>query len=359
MDSNSEIMDYIKERAGSVDRDINSYLTDKTSVRNLEYILGRSGYKYDSSALEKSIVEPAKYILGLGGKRWRPVLMLAVIDALGGNSSNFTEFSIIPEIIHNATLIHDDLEDNSDMRRGSPAVHVKYGADVAINLGDFMFYFPIVAMMDSPKLTKETKARLIDVYEREMLRVTLGQATDIAWHRALVDPLKVTESEYMQMAYSKTGVLANMSAKLGGILGGADEETVNRLGAFGASIGVAFQLQDDLLNITDSAVAASKGGSGEDITEGKITLMVVHALANADENDKRRLTEILKMHTTERKLIEEAISIIFKYKSEEYVKELEAKIVRDAWKGIDSTLKESDAKRKLKELAEFLINRSL
>ncbi len=87
--------------------------------------------------------------------------------------------------------------------------------------------------------------------------------------------------------------------------------------------------------------------------------MVVHALANADENDKRRLTDILKMHTADRKLIDEAISIIFKYKSEEYVKELEARIVRDAWSGIDGILKESDAKRKLKELAGFLINRSL
>jgi geranylgeranyl pyrophosphate synthase len=285
--------------------------------------------------------------------------MLTVIDVLGKDSENYIEFSMIPEIIHNATLIHDDIEDRSEVRRGAPAVHIKYGVDVALNLGDFMFYFPIVALLDSPKLDSETKIRLLDVYQREMLKVTIGQAMDIAWHNFLVDPFSVTESEYLQMTYSKTGVLSSMAAKLGAILGGADDKTVEALGNFGSSIGVAFQLQDDLLNVTEGEYAKSKGGEGDDITEGKITMLVIYTLARASEQDKNRLVEILKMHTTDRALIKEAIGILSKYGAHEYAKGLEEKLVKDAWKNVDAVLPGSAAKEKLKSLAEFLINRSI
>jgi geranylgeranyl diphosphate synthase, type I len=359
MENNPQIMEYIKQRGSDVDKKIKEYLTNKDSARYIGSLLGKSGYDYDPKAIYKAILEPATYLLELGGKRWRPVLMLTVIDALGKDSNEYVEFSIIPEVIHNGTLIHDDIEDNSDYRRGALAVHKKFGVDVGVNLGDFMYFFPMVALLDSDKLTKDTKIRMLDVYQREMLRVCVGQATDIAWHGSLVDSLDVSESQYLQMAYSKTGVLASMAAKLGGVLGGADDKTVDALGNFGASIGVAFQLQDDLLNVTESAVATSKGGSGEDISEGKISLLVVYTLAKADEKDKQRLKEILAMHTTDKQLIKEAITIINKYGAPEYTKNLEEKLIKDAWKGVDGVLEDSEAKKMLKSLAEFLINRSI
>jgi geranylgeranyl diphosphate synthase, type I len=238
-------------------------------------------------------------------------------------------------------------------------VHKKFGMDIAVNLGDFMFYFPIVALLDTKKLTKKTKMAVLEVYQREMLRVCVGQATDIAWHGSLVNSLDVSESQYLQMAYSKTGVLASMAAKIGAIFGGADEKTIEALGNFGASIGVAFQLQDDLLNVTESAVATSKGGQGEDITEGKISLLVVYTMAKANEADKKRLRQILAMHTTERKLIDEALAILKKYNAADYTTALQEKLIKDAWRGVDSLLADSDAKKTLKSLTEFLINRSI
>lgn len=354
-----DITEYIKRRGTDVDRKIKEYLTNKDSARYLGSLLGRSGYQYDANAISKSIVDPATYLLELGGKRWRPVLMLTVIDTLGKNSDDFTEFSIIPEIIHNGTLIHDDIEDNSDYRRGALAVHKKYGLDIGVNLGDFMYYFPMVALLDSAKLSKDTKMKVLDIYQREMLKLCLGQATDIAWHSSLISSLDVSESQYLQMAYSKTGVLASMAAKIGGVLGGADDKTVEALGNFGGSIGVAFQLQDDLLNVSESAVASSKGGSGEDITEGKISMLVVYTLEKANEKDKKRLREILAMHTADRKLIDEAIKIIGKYGAIEYTKKLEDKLIKDAWKRLDAVLPDSEAKDRLKLMAEFLINRSI
>lgn len=359
MGNDIQIVDYIKSRALEIDKKINEYLSDKTSARYLETLLGRSGYEYDSNAISKAVIEPAKYLLDLGGKRWRPVLMLAVIDALGKDSNEFLEFSIIPEIIHNATLIHDDIEDRSEVRRGAPAVHIKYGVDVALNLGDFMFFFPIVALLDSKKLDRDTKVKFLDIYQKEMLKVTIGQATDIAWHNFLVEPTGISESEYMQLAYSKTGVLASMSAKLGGVLGGADDSTIATLGNFGASIGVAFQLQDDILNVTESGVSENKGGIGEDITEGKITLLTTYTLKHADKTDRDRLIEILRMHTTDKELIREAVSIIGKYGAIDYAKGLEEKVVKNAWKEVDNRIPESDAKKILKSIAEFLIKRSI
>ncbi len=132
-----------------------------------------------------------------------------------------------------------------------------------------------------------------------------------------------------------------------------------RLGISAAAIGVAFQLQDDLLNITESSVADSKGGTGDDITEGKVTLMVVHALSKADDTDRNRLKEILAMHTRDRKLISEAIAIIAKYGAEEYTKRLEESIVKKAWADVDKLIPDSESKRKLKAMVEFLVNRSL
>ncbi|MFI5412573.1 MAG: polyprenyl synthetase family protein [Candidatus Micrarchaeales archaeon] len=357
--ASDDVVEYIKHRGAEVDKKIKEYLTNKDSARYLGSLLGRSGYAYDPRAINKAIVEPASYLLDLGGKRWRPVLMLTIIDALGKDSYDYIEFSIIPEVIHNASLIHDDIEDNSDFRRGAPAVHKKFGVDVGVNLGDFMFYFPVVALLDSKKLTDETKMRVLEVYQREMLKLTIGQATDIAWHGSLVDSMSISESQYLQMAYSKTGVLASMAAKIGGILGGGDSRTVETLGNFGGSIGVAFQLKDDLLNVTEGAVANSKGATGEDITEGKISLLVVYTLSKATEDDKNRLKQILAMHTTDRKLIDEAIGILNRYGAQDYTNKLEEKLIDDAWDKVDPLLKDSDAKVKLKEMSEFMIKRSI
>lgn len=357
--SNDEILAYIKQRGIEVDKKIKEYLTNKDSARYVGSLLGRSGYEYDPRAINKAIIEPSTYLLEQGGKRWRPVLMLTIIDALGKKSDDYIEFSIIPEVIHNASLVHDDIEDNSDMRRGAPAVHKKFGVDVALNLGDFMYFFPVVALLDSKKLTERTKVDILDIYQREMLKLCIGQATDIAWHASLVNALEISESQYLQMAYSKTGVLSSMAAKIGGVLGGGDAKMVEILGNFGASIGVAFQLQDDLLNVTESEVSANKGAKGEDITEGKVSLLVVYTLSKADQKDKDRLKEILAMHTTDRKLIDEAIAIIGKYGAAEYTRNLEDKLIKEAWKNVDSMLKQSEAKDRLKKLTEFLIDRSI
>ncbi len=353
------IKEYMKEKAKLINNELEVYLKRKSSDRYIETLLGRSGYEYDTEAITKSILEPAWYLLDQGGKRWRPILSLLIIEALGKNPDDYIEFSIIPEVIHNATLIHDDIEDNSDMRRGNLAVHKKFGIDIANNLGDFMYFFPLRALIDSKKLDDKTKSRVLSFYIREMTRVALGQSVDIAWHRGVVDPYKINEKKYLQMAHDKTGVLSRFACELGGVIGGADDEIVEKLGKFGAMIGIAFQLEDDILNIYESDLSKNKGGVGDDISEGKVTMLVIYALSKATEEERRRLIEILSMHTKDKKLIEEAIGIITRYDSREYVEKLAFGLVKEAWDGVDSSLADSPAKSKLKELMEYLINRSV
>ncbi len=359
LEENIDILEYLKDQSKRIDEEINKYLTHADSDRYFKKLLGRSGYRYHEETLLKGILEPALYILNQGGKRWRPAMTLLIIKALGKNPDDYIEFSMISEIIHNGTLVHDDIEDNSKMRRGKECVHIKYGIDVANNLGDFLYHFPIIALKSSKKLPDDIKYKIADVSDTEKLRCTIGQAEDIAWHRYLVNPYAITEENYLQMVYDKTGALASMAAKIGAIIGGADDKTIDALGHFAASIGVAFQIQDDLLNITKSSVSDNKGGTGEDITEGKVTLFVVYAIQNLPQKDKERLIEILEEHTDDRAKIDEAINIIDRSGAIEHSRKLQESIIKDAWNKVDERLPESEAKSYLKALAEFLINRTI
>lgn len=355
-----DIQNHLKEWAAKCDEQINEYLKTFSDQSMIDKLLGsKTDYDYDIEAIRKSVIDPITYTLDLGGKRWRPILMLDIISALGKDPNKYVKPSIIPEIIHNATLLHDDVEDSSEKRRGADAVYVKFGVDVAVNVGATMYYMAPLFLFNENNLSKDTIFNMIKVYQREMLRVHIGQATDIAWHRALVDPFGVTERQYLQMVLSKTGVLPRISAMLGGIIGGADDELIEALGRFGASIGVAFQIKDDLLNITPSPLAESKGGVGDDISEGKITLMVIKTFALASEVDRKRLKELLSMHTKDKKLINEAISIIDKYGAKEYCANKAREITDAAWAEVDRLIPESKGKDNLRMMANFLINRSI
>jgi geranylgeranyl pyrophosphate synthase len=192
-----------------------------------------------------------------------------------------------------------------------------------------------------------------------MINLSLGQAMDIAWHKGLAEADKVTEKQYMQMCAYKTGTLARMAAKLAAVLCDASEDTVNRLGSFAEAVGIAFQIQDDILDLSSSKFADRKGGRGQDITEGKKSLIVIHTLKKASLKDRKRLLEILQMHTTKQKLRDEAIRIMKKYDTIAYAKTVAQKTVSDNWEQIDRLLQPSEAKEKLRAFADYLVERKI
>ena len=359
-DDRIKIIDFLEKKARIIDQYIEKYLPRRFNEDSLIFKISPPRYRLDLEALNKAVAEPFWEFLDRGGKRWRPVLFLLICKSLGVNSEDFLDFAVIPEVIHNGTLIADDVEDQSDLRRGKPCTYRLFGLDIAINLSNLMFFLPMLALVSKKKKISSDKAnKLYETYVQEMVNLSFGQAIDIAWHRGLIHPSEISEQEYLQMCAYKTGTLARMAAKMACILAGADEKVVEKMGRFAESLGIAFQIQDDVLDLVGEEFAKGKGGLGKDITEGKLTLMVIHTLQNANASDRERLIKILEAHTSDERQKKEAIDIIKKYGSIEYAKKIAAKMVKDSWSEADRILPPSEAKKKLKNLVDYLIERNI
>jgi geranylgeranyl diphosphate synthase type I len=350
----------LEEKATDFDELIERYIPRKMDQSSLVFALDPPRYDYSLDALDKAIAEPIWNFLDRGGKRWRPSMFMLVVEALGKDVEALKEFAIIPEVIHNGTIMIDDIEDNSELRRGKPCTHRLFGLDVAINAGNSMYYLPLMTLeKHRDALGADKLSRIYAIYVREMINISLGQAMDIAWHRGLADADKLDERRYLQMCAYKTGALARMAARIACVLCDASEDTVERLGRFAESVGVAFQIQDDVLDLTGEDFARKKGGRSQDITEGKRSLMVIRTLETAKPSDRKRLITILNMHTNDQRLRDEATKIMEQYGSIEYAKQFARQLVTDSWKQVDRLLSPSHAKEKLKAFADYLIERKI
>ncbi|MBR6036318.1 MAG: polyprenyl synthetase family protein [Bacteroidaceae bacterium] len=227
----------------------------------------------------KNLYEPIRYILSIGGKRIRPLLMLMGYNLYKDDVDAILNNALALETYHNFTLLHDDLMDKSDLRRGHPTVHKKWDENTAILSGDTML---IMAYQLFNKGMKNEKAwtEFIDA----TLGVGEGQQYDIDFETRS----DVTEAEYMEMIRMKTSLLLGYALKIGAMLAGADQEDVNNLYTFGEKMGLAFQLQDDLLDVYGDPKTFKKKLGG-DIVENKKTFMLINAYLRADESQKAEL----------------------------------------------------------------------
>ena len=350
----------LEENAPIVDKLIERYIPREFKASAVVFSLNPPRYDFNLEALNKAVAKPIWDFLDRGGKRWRPFLFLLVVEALGRDPRSFEEFAIIPEVIHNGTIMVDDIEDDSELRRGRPCTHKLFGLDVAINAGNAMYYLPLLTLLkNQDKLSANKLSQIYGIYTREMINLSLGQAMDIAWHRGLADADSLQEAQYLQMCAYKTGTLARMAAEIAAALCDASDDTIERLGRFAEALGVAFQVQDDVLDLTSNEFATKKGGRGQDITEGKRSLIVIHTLEKAKPVDKRRLISILKMHTDDQKLRDEAIQIMTRYGAIEYAEQFAKRLVAESWNEVDRLLSPSEAKEKLQAFAEHLIERKI
>lgn len=227
------------------------------------------------------LIIPCKKLVELGGKRWRPLLLVLCAEMAaeknGGSEANIeTAYQLTPliEFVHNASLIHDDIEDNSDMRRGKPAAHIVYGTDVALNSGTWL-YFAASQCISDINASVELKNHLYETYLTELRRLHLGQAMDIEWHRQ--KDFIPSSDEYFAMTQLKTGTLASLAAKIGILAGGGSYEEASLIGSYAAKIGIGFQILDDIINLT----TGNKGKKrGDDIVEGKKSLPLILHLQN-------------------------------------------------------------------------------
>jgi geranylgeranyl diphosphate synthase type II len=229
------------------------------------------------------LIDPVKYILSIGGKRLRPVLTLMACNLF----SNKIDEAVIPamglEVFHNFTLVHDDIMDQAPVRRNFPTVHSKWDINQAVLSGDVMAFIANDCFLQAPA---RCMSKIFRVFNKAAIEVCVGQQLDIDFEKAII----VSETEYLRMIELKTAVLFAASAKIGAIIGGADDKDSDLLYEFGRNLGLAFQIQDDLLDIYGDIKVFGKIPGG-DIISNKKTFLLVKALEIAKGEQHKRLQE--------------------------------------------------------------------
>ena len=237
---------------------------------------------WDYSREPKGLYEPIRYVLSLGGKRIRPVLMLMAYNLYKEEVDSVLPVAVGLETYHNYTLLHDDLMDKADMRRNKPTVHKVWNENTAILSGDTMLVLAYQQMsrIDNPVLLK----KVLDIFTEMALEIGEGQQYDMEFETRD----DVTEEEYIEMIRLKTSVLLASALKIGALLGGASDKEACLLYDYGVQVGLAFQLQDDYLDVYgDPAVFGKKIGG--DILCNKKTYMLINALLLADDRQRAEL----------------------------------------------------------------------
>lgn len=249
-----------------------------TSLTDLQEIINTEIDQLSFPLHPAELYEPIKYILALGGKRMRPALLLMACDLFGGDVKKAVPSALAIEVFHNFTLMHDDIMDNAPLRRGKTTVHEKWNKNVAILSGDVM-------LVESYKLLMQVEDALLrttmTIFNDTAVGVCEGQQLDMEFEKRS----EVHIDEYINMIRLKTAVLLGGALKIGALIGGADEKDAALLQTFGEQIGIAFQLQDDILDVYGNPEKFGKQVGG-DILSNKKTFLQIKALelANAEQS---------------------------------------------------------------------------
>lgn len=292
----------------------------------------------------KGLYQASRHLVDAGGKRLRPSMLLIAAQACGGIPESLVPAAVSIELIHNFTLIHDDIMDNAEIRRGRQSVHKIWGESGAILAGDTLYSkaFQILGKAQTePRLILQS----LNILSKTCTAICEGQWLDLEFE----DRASVSEDEYMEMIEKKTGVLYGASACIGATLSGASEKEVKGLDDFGRLTGMGFQIHDDVLDLTAPSKVLGKRRGG-DLVEGKKTLMMIHAIKHGVE------VEVFGKKDATPNEIEEALDILEKAGSIDYARSRAVDLVNRGKQALD-ILSESAAKRLLLELADYMIRR--
>ncbi|MBI4015152.1 MAG: polyprenyl synthetase family protein [Candidatus Aenigmarchaeota archaeon] len=302
-----------------------------------------------------------------GGKRFRPALTALSCEALGGIWQDTIPAGAAIEIMHAFALIHDDIEDYSEIRRGKPALHIQYGLPHAINAGDYLHMKIFEALLRGQKAWGNEK--LFSVLEQfvELLIITAqGQAMEIEMRDKPLE--EATMEWYEKMAVAKTGYYSGGGpCAIGATIAGGTREQIAALKKFGIAIGVAFQIQDDVLNLTmsesEEKLTPETGGGGVgkdfagDLEEGKRTLILIHCLQKCSGHEKEKFRVLIGKKGLKTEQKKELIAIIQSTKSIEFAKEYAREMLQNALLQLKEKIPETEGRKKLEATAQFLIER--
>ncbi|WP_255150500.1 polyprenyl synthetase family protein [Halorarius halobius] len=325
----------------------------------LAAFFGDPSYTYDPDAVQRALADPIWDLLDRGGKRWRAIVCLLLVEGFGEDPHDYLPYAAIPEILHNGTIIVDDVEDGASMRRGEPALHHEYGADVALNAGNAMYFLPLKVITRNPAdLDAETRLAAYEMLMYELNRTHLGQGMDIYWHNER--EIRVDEAQYLEMCACKTGCLGRIVARLAAIVTDSREDE-DAVAAYAERMAIAFQIADDILDVEHAADHGGEFGKGmgNDIREGKKTLMAIHTAETAPAEDVARLEEILWADDNTDEDVLEAIDIMREADAVEYARETALELAASARDHLaDADLREENAEQ-LAAFTEFVVDRNV
>ena len=303
--------------------------------------------------MDRYLYEPLNAYSQNGGKRHRPLICFAACRAVGGDMARATSAAAAIEHFHTAALIHDDIADEAELRRGEPCLHLTEGMGLAINMGDLALSLVNGTVVNDPVLDDACKVRVIAELIEMTRRTIEGQALDIGWARD--GRYDITPEDYLVMATHKTAHYSGaVPLAIGATIGGGTESEIEALRNYGLDTGLAFQIQDDLLNLVGAEESTQKDFRN-DITEGKRTLMVVHALQHSEDRD--RLIDILSSKEKDPAVLAEAVGIMEASGSIDYARSYAENLTSIAKNRLVDMVRPSTSRDLLVSMADWFVKR--
>lgn len=320
----------------------------KSELEKRREIFEKELQKYLQEQEPKTLYDAVRHLPLSGGKRLRPILSIIACEAVGGKIEDVMPFAVSLELIHNFTLVHDDIMDKSTLRRNIQTVHIKFGESTAIIAGDTLFAKAFEVLHNIK--TKEA-IEIAFKLSKCVKKICEGQQMDMEFEKRKI----ISEEEYLKMIGKKTASLFKFSTEGGAVIGGGSEGEIKALSLYGWNLGLAFQIRDDYLDIRGEENILGKD-VGNDIRNGKKTILVVHAIKVAKGEDKKKLLSILGKRDATDKEIKEVFEILLRTGSIGYAESLARDYYREACKSLEM-LRDSPQKKLLKEIARYSIER--
>ena len=302
---------------------------------------------------QKQLYDAASHLIIHGGKRLRPYLVLKSCQMLGGKQSDAISAASAVEMIHNFTLVHDDIMDNDEMRHGVTTTHKKFDIPLAILAGDVLYSKAYNTISSKSKLSSNYTTELVSKLSKACIKICEGQVDDIKFAENKKIP---TEKEYVKMIEKKTAVLFEVSCAMGAICAKRKQKDVKNLSVFGRNLGIAFQITDDLIGIIgDSKI--TKKPVGNDIREGKKSLPIILAIKKARGQNRTKIMRVFGNSGASKQQINLAVNVIRSLGVEKEVRDMALKYAQRAEKSISSYT--GSAKNEMAGLLNFVTKRSL
>lgn len=311
--------------------------------------------KYLKSKLKgnpKKLYDAAGHLIVHGGKRLRPYMVIRSCQILGGKASNAMPAASAVEMVHNFTLVHDDIMDNDEMRHGVPTTHRKYGMPIAILAGDVLFSKAYQVISDT-KLSPVATTHLISRLAKACVDVCEGQLLDVKMAEEKKIP---TQSQYIEMIGKKTAALFDVSCSMGAICATNKKKDISNLSSFGRNLGIAFQITDDLIGVMGDPKITKKP-VGNDLREGKKSLPILMAIKLAKGKDKKIILKAFGNSKISRNDLNKAVGVIRSLGIEESVRKQALKYAEKAEKSLSKY--SGSAKTELIALLDFVVKRSV